>query len=174
MKKENSFMQLPDKILQAILNEAYKNAGFRWFEGWEKSSGYIKSELRGDCRFGTCRLYVKWTKKKPPTDDQIKIEIAKNVESLINNGQHPSTQRDFTHYVLETFYRDVQKAKNDVMLHLEEVLTLLLKILENSDDFIEPQIQGFHNELKNFEAVISDHEALTKFLDFTRGRNEND
>lgn len=161
-------MKLPEKILKAILDEANKNASFRWYEAWVKASGYIKSELRGDCRFGTCRLYIKWEKKKPPTDDQIKAEIEKVVESLMNNGQHACTQRDFTHYVLETFYRDVQKAKYEVLLHIEEVLTALLKIIEMSEDFIEPHIQGLHNELKNFEAVVSDHEALTKFLDFKR------
>ena len=163
-------MKLPNKIYKIIIAEAEKNAKFSWYQGWEQTSGYIKSELRGDCRFGNCRIYSKWEKKKPPTEEQIKVEIQKVIDDLLDNRDHHSTQRDFTHYVLETFYADITKAKHDVMMHLEDCLSVLITAIEKSENFADLKIQSFHNELKNFECTISDHEALSCFLEKGRKR----
>ena len=151
-----------------IKDEAKKNARFAWHQGWERSSGYIKTELRGDSRFGVCRLYHEWKKKKEPTEEQVALAAESLVDSLLANEQHHQTQRDFRHYLLETYYVDLYKMKEDAMLHILDSLTPLIKILEQSEQFTEMPIQGLHNALKNLDAAVSDHEAVECFVD--RGR----
>lgn len=163
-------MKVPDKVLEVINQEAVKNARFSWCQGWEQSSGYIKSELRGDSRFGGCRIYVKWEKKKAPTEEQIKVEIEKYIQSLLQNEQHHQTQRDFRHYLLETFFVDVKRLEKEAIMHVVDVLPKLIRIVEASEEFTDMDIQGLHNSLKDLEAGVSDAEALERFLDQGRKR----
>ena len=129
-------MKIPAKIKTGILEEANKNARFAWYSGWEKASGYIKSDLRGDSRFGTCRIYIKWERKSPPTPEQIKQQVGLYVDRLLANEEHHQTQRDFTHYLLETYYVDLGRLKHEVMLSLIDCLPDVISILEKSDEFI--------------------------------------
>lgn len=161
-------MNLPTKVRDKILAEAKKNSRFTWHSGWESSSGYIASELRGDCRYGVCKVYIKWEKKKGPSPEQIAAAIEKQIDDLLNNRDHHQTQRDFTHYVLETFYIDLNRVKHEAMLSLIDSLSLVIPILEKADSFDTPALQELHNDLKNLECAISEHEAISTFLE--RGR----
>ncbi len=163
-------MKLPKKIFDKIVEEAQKNARFSWYSGWEKTSGYIKSELRGENRYGNVRIYIKWEKKKEPTDDQVKAEVLKYVENLLSNNQHHQTQRDFAHYILETYYVDVSRLKHETMMSIIDNLSILIPIIQESEKFTEPSIQNLFNDLKNLECGISDHEAITQFLELGRKR----
>lgn len=163
-------MKIPQKILSKVLEEANKNARFNWYQGWDNSSGYIKTELRGDSRYGGCRIYCKWEKKKPPTEEQIKAEIEKYIHDLLENKQHHCNQRDFRHYLLDTFFVDVARLKHEAILSVVDNLDPLLKILEASDDFVTLAIQNLHNDLKNLQAGVDDHAALEQFLDAGKKR----
>lgn len=163
-------MKLPQKVYDAVLAEAQKYARFSWYSGWEKSSGYIKSELSGQCRYGNVRIYIKWEKKKEPTADQIRAEIVKHIDDLLENREHHSTQKDFTHYLLETYYVDTKRLEREAMMSLLNALPLVISILEKSDDFVEPKIQSLHNDLKNWECGVNDHEAISEFLEKGRKR----
>ncbi len=163
-------MKIPLKIKTAILEEANKNARFAWYSGWEKASGYIKSELRGDCRYGTTRIYIKWERKLPPNEKQIKEQVALYVERLLNNEEHHQTQRDFTHYLLETWYVDLNRLKHETMLSVIDCLPDLIAALEESNQFVAGHIQSLHNDLKNLECAVNDSEALSQFLEKGRKR----
>jgi hypothetical protein len=163
-------MKIPQKILEIINAEAIKNARFNWYQGWERSSGYIKSELSTDVRYGTVRIYIKWEKKKPPTQAQIEQKIKEHILELCNNQQHHSEQRDFRHYVTDRFYIDVTRLKHEAMLSILDKLPRLIKIIEDSDDFFDKGIQNLHNDLKNLECGIDDVNALEKFLDSGKKR----
>lgn len=161
-------MKLPNKVLNAILIEAKKEARFSWYSGWEKSSGYIKSELHGQRAFGSVRIYIKWTKKKEPTTAQIEKEIENYIDLLLDNKEHHQTQREFTSYLLQTFYVDVKRLEHEAMMSIHDNLQGLIEIIEKSDDFCEPRFQNLHNDLKNLECAISDHGAIEKFLESGR------
>lgn len=163
-------MKLPKKVVDSILEEANKNARFSWYSGWEKSSGYIKSDLRDDNRYGSVRIYIKWEKKKPPTDVQVKEEIGKYVERIQNNECHSQDQKDFRHFILNNYYVDVRRLKHEAINSVEDNLTKLLSILEKSEEFTEPSIQNLFNDLKNLEAGVNDHAAVERFLDEGRKR----
>lgn len=164
-KKERKKMLTHPKIKAEILAEAIKNAKFSWYSGWEKNSGYIKSELRGENPFGAVRLYVKWKKKKPPTGVQITAEIKKALQQLWDGQQHHSLQREFAHYVRHNFYVDVKMLEREVMLHLEDNIREFIDILEKAETFEELRIQYLHNALKNLETGIDDQQAIQTFLD---------
>jgi len=161
-------MKLPQKVYDAVVAEAQKYARFSWYSGWEKSSGYIKSELTGDSRYGQCRIYIKWEKKKEPTDEQVKAAVVAYIDGLLDNKEHHSTQKDFTHYLLCTYYVDARRLEREAMMQLLDALPLVISILEKSDDFVEPKIQALHNDLKNWECGVNDHGAISEFLE--RGR----
>lgn len=163
-------MTLPDKIKKVIIDEANKDARFGWYQGWEKSSGYIKTELRGCLSYGACRIYIKWEKKKEPTEDQIKGEIENHIENLLQNKCHHSEQRDFRHYLLCTFFVDVNRLKHEAINSVIDCLPDLLKIIEASELFTEPHILNLHNDLKNLEAGVNDHESIERFLDLGKLR----
>ena len=155
---------LPEKIIQDIKSEALKFARFNWHQGWQRSSGYIKTELSDEIRYGSCRIYIKWEKKKHPTDEEIKNEVEKSIDRLINNEDHHSTQKDFTRYVQNKYYQDVRRLKHEVELSLVDNLNHVIKALQNYEDFCLPSIQELFNDLKNLECGLSDHESLEKFL----------
>lgn len=158
-------MRIPQKVYDSIFAEAIKNMHFNWYSGWEKSSGYIKSDLRGDCRLGGVRIYCEWKKKKEPTSDQMKEEIKKHIDGLLENQQHHSEQRDFVHYLLETYYVDVTRLGRQVSMSIENYLQPLIELIEASKDFgVAPALTELHNDLKNLECGLSDHGAIQQFL----------
>ena len=163
-------MKLPKKVLDTVLAEAKKEARFSWYSGWERTSGYIKSELRGDRPYGTTRIYIKWEKKKEPTKEQVDSEIEKYIDSLLKNEQHHHDQKEFRYYLLSTYYVDVNRLKHEAMLSLIDCLPKVIEAIEKSDNFTEPYFQNLHNDLKNLECGINDHEAIEKFLDVGRKR----
>lgn len=161
-------MKIPEKVFSKIKEEAVKNARFSWINGWEKKGGYIKSDLRGETVYGTFRIYINWEKKKEPTSEQISIEIEKYIQSLLKNEQHHQKQKEFRHYMLNTFFIDVKHLQHDVMLSILDNLEFIISLIEKSDEFCSPRIQDLHNSLKNLECGINDHNALEEILD--RGR----
>lgn len=163
-------MVLPEKIVEDIKAEARKYASFSWHQGWEKVSGYIKSQLSDDTRYGVCRLYIKWEKKKAPTDEQIKTEIDACIERFLANEEHSSKQKDFTYYVQNKYYADVRRLKAEVELSLVDNLPHVIAAISSYENFELPSIQELFNDLKNLEAGISDHEALEAFLENGRKR----
>lgn len=163
-------MNLPPKVYETMLSELIKEARFSWYSGWEKSSGYIKSELRGDSAFGTCRVYVKWEKKREPTAEQMKTALTTYLDEMLENRQHHCDQRDFTHYLLNTFYVDTKRLEKQVTMSVENSLSDLISILEASERFTEPHIQMLHNDLKNLDAGLNDHGAIRAFLENGRKR----
>lgn len=163
-------MVLPDKIIQDLKAEALKYARFSWYQGWEKSSGYIKTNLSDDVRYGACRIYITWEKKKAPTDEQIKVEIEKAVDRLINNEEHHSTQKEFTRYVQNKYFVDLRRLKHQVELTLVDNLHHVIAAIQAYENFELPSIQELFNDLKNLECGISDCEALDAFLSEGRKR----
>jgi phosphoglycolate phosphatase-like HAD superfamily hydrolase len=161
---------LPDKIVQDLKQEALKYARFSWHQGWEKSSGYIKTTLSDDVRYGSCRLYIKWEKKKAPTDEQVKAEVEKAIERLLNNEEHHSTQQEFTRYVQNKYYTDVRRLKHQVELTLVDNLHHVIAAIQAYEQFELPSVQEFFNDLKNLDAGLSDHGALEAFLSEGRKR----
>lgn len=161
---------LPSKIIEDLKKEAVKYARFNWHQGWDKSSGYIKTELSDDVRYGACRIYIKWTKKKNPTTDQIKSAVEKAIDDLLENKYHHSTQKDFRYYVQNKYYQDVRRLREEVNRSIVEALPHVLKALEKYENFELPLVQELFNDLKNLEHGINDHEALERFLDEGRKR----
>lgn len=158
-------LTLPDKIKNDLLLEAMKYARFSWHTGWEKSSGYIKFELSDDVRYGSCKVYIPWEKKKSPTDDQFKSEVVSALEKLQKNEMHNAIQKEFTRYVQNKYFVDVRRLKHQVELSLCDNLAHLIKAIESYENFDLPNIQELHNDLKNLECGISDLESLEQFLD---------
>lgn len=161
-------MILPEKIVLDIKAEAQKYARFSWYQGWEKSSGYIKSQLSDDVRYGSCRIYIKWEKKKQPTDEQIKAAVDSKIEELLENKEHHDTQREFVRYVQNKYFIDVRRLKHQVELTLIDNLLHVIKAVEAYEDFALPSVQELHNDLKNLECGLSDYEAVEALLE--RGR----
>lgn len=163
-------MKIPEKIRAAIISEAQKHARFSWYQGWERSSGYIRSDLRGDCRFGSCRIYIKWEKKKPPTEDQIAARVVEEIDALLSNKNHHQDQRDFTHYLLETYYIDMNKVKHQTMLEVIDGSAILCKALAAYEHFSDEKAQDLYKALVKLEQGVADHEAITQFLEQGRER----
>ena len=160
-------MKLPKKYEKFMLDESVKNASFKWYDGWEKASGYIKSELRSEnikYGYGSFRICIPWEKKKAPTQEQIVDEITKEIENLLAKKSRHSSQRDFTHYILNTFFVDVKRLEREVIKSIESNTSQLLSIIEKSELFCDPNIQELFNDLKNFECAISDTNALNMCL----------
>jgi hypothetical protein len=158
-------MKLPQKVYDAILAEAIKNVRFSWYSGWEKSSGYIKSELFGHDRYNSVRIYVEWKKKKEPTDIEMKKALENWIDEALENKKHHSKQRDFAHYITSNYYVDVRRLEYEIIKSIQQNLSDVLKAIETYENFELPRIQELFNDLKNFECAISDHEAVSSFIE---------
>lgn len=159
-------MKIPLNVRSEIIEEAIKNARFKWYSGWEKESGYIASDLRGSDRFGSFRIYVKWEKKKEPTDIQIKAHLENYIDQLLNGKEHVSKLKDFRHYIRVNYFVDCRRLQEQILMSVDDCLHQLIMCLEKSESFTEPWAQNLHNDLKNYECAKEEFESI-EFLHST-------
>lgn len=153
-------MKIPNTVREEIINEAIKNSRFKWYSGWEKSSGYIASDLRGSDRYGTFRIYIKWEKKKEPTDIAIKAHIENYIDQLLEGKEHTSKLKDFRYYIRSNYFVDLKRLQDEIAMSIDDCLHQLIISLEKSNDFAEPWMQHLHNELKNYEAAKEEFDSI--------------
>lgn len=157
-------MKVPEKVINMIIEEAIKNASFSWYQGWEKSSGYIKSRLNQNDPVHGCRIYIKWEKKKEPNQVDIDNAIKSHINNIFDGKQHISDMRDFRHYLLHNYFVDVVRLKHEAIRSIIDNLPAVIDALEKSKDFESQGIQHLLNDLRNLDAGICDHEAIENLL----------
>lgn len=154
---------IPDKIKAELLLELQKNKNFRWYQGWERSSGYIKSYLnRGDgCM--DLRIYCEWKKKKEPTPAQQDECLAVELGKLCDRKGHPFTQKEFRYYVLNRYFRESRKILDDLRPALTDDAEAIANALEQAVDFDSAPVRSFYDALKKLIASLDTERAIETF-----------
>lgn len=163
---------IPDKIRTEILEELKKNKRFKWYQGWERASGYIFSELRSNQSHISVRFYCEWKKKKEPSPQEQDKILENELEKTLTGKCHPQNRRDFKWWVIENYFKHSRKMFYELQSEISDNIKEIIQALENSDDFVTSNIQNFHNSLKNLETQIQTEEALEAFTD-TLEENSN-
>lgn len=166
---------MKNKILENIIKEAKQKSDFRFYKGWEESSGYIQGEIYGNGRFDTkFRFYIPISIEDKdglnetilaPTKEQIDKYVESYFERLAQGFEHSQTLREFSRYITNNYYLDLRKMSQDLMQEIESNLSHVIKALEEYDHFDNAQVQNLHNSLKNYECELMEQDAVRSIVE---------
>ena len=153
-------MKIPEKIRKDLVDKAVKVARFSWYNGWKKEEGYVAVDMPCSTYSRPFKFYIKWERAKAPTKINIQTHVENYVDQLILGNENDSVLKNFRSYLRENYFVNTTIFRTEVLNDVDECLSLLISVIEKSDDIIDPKLLMLHNTLKNYQCAKEEFESV--------------